>query len=440
MKKLIAISVMLALVAGAVFAETSISGGVETHFQIGQTGDKKPDGSGGWKDADPTMKGNIANAKISLSGSNDDGTLGGKFRFNADQSDPRGWMGSAGKYSQVFWDQVYVWWKPIDQVKIFLGIDQDGLFDTADFLGWGFHKGDNDYLFNHHWGLWRQIFPGNWDGYGLAFSFYLVDGLDINLVLPTGGVNYHQGGQDVVTQEDPISDTSTGGVSNNDGMLPGRLELTANYSLDFGKISFVYKGKTITKEAGDALGGFSLDNGTTNHGAFSIDAKNNGTIGASVLVTAIDSIQIKAGGSIILNDTSDNIINAGLGVAWAGDAFGVNARFGFVSQGKKGADRQFITVNVMPIINVGENGQVLVDIGITNDSFKHPSYKANPVTGDDGSALGWSVTPAYRLNVPGGAFKIGLQVWNNVTMGGNATVSGQEYVKWNIPMSLSFNF
>jgi len=447
MKKLIAISVMLALIAGAVFAETSISGGVETRFHI--SGNGKHEESGDWKDDDPSMGGKIAEAKIALSGSNDDGTLGGKLRFNTDQSTKKFWTGV--KVDEVSWDQVYVWWKPIDQVKIFLGIDQDGLFDTADFVGWGFHKGDNDYLFNHHWDLWRQIFPGNWDGFGLAFSFYLVEGLDINLVLATGSVGYPQGHQSSVMQENPISDTKKDSDDKtHSGMLPGRIELVANYSLDFGKISFVYKGASITAEKGDALGhqfklpGAGVGGTDLEYGEFYIEDNNSGTVGASVLVTAIDGVQIKAGGSIILNDKLDNIINAGLGATWAGEGFGVNARFGFITQGKKGGAfnkdgeavaHNFITLNVMPIINVGDSGQLLIDIGITNDNSYYLNYE-----GKDGSGLGWSVTPAYRLSLPGGAFKVGLQVYNNVKLSGSAALSTDEYVKWNIPLSLSFSF
>jgi hypothetical protein len=414
MKKLIAISVMLALIVGAAFAETKVSGYVETRFQIGGTGNKTADGSGGWETPDPRMGGQVANAYLQLSGQNDDGTLGGIFRLrNEDIVRAAPWFHKA-----------FVWWKPIDQVKISLGIEQDGLFDTADFLGWGFHKGDNDYLFNHHWDLWRQIFPGNWDGFGLAFSFYLVDGLDINLALETGGVNWPQASNAQVGKDEPITDSKAAKDGNySDGVLPGRLLLTANYSLDFGKISFVYKGAGITNEKGSVVG-------------FDIEGDNGGTVGASVLITAIDGIQIKAGGSIILNNNLDKLINAGLGATWQGEGFGVNARFGYITQGEKnstGEAHNFITVNVMPFFNVG-SGQVLVDVGITNDSKKATNYKG------DETHLGWSVTPIYRLPIDGGAFKVGLQLFSNVKMGGNVEITGQEYVKWSIPMSLSFGF
>jgi len=398
MKKIIAISMMFALVAGAVFADTTISGATETRFslakQLGADGD------------DPKMGGSIGAAQIKLAGSNAEGTLGGAFRLKQTGF-------GKGTNGEALYDQVFVWWKPTPQVKVFLGIDQDGLFDTADFVGWGFHSGDNDYIFNHGWDFWRQIFPGNWDGFGLALSFYPIPGLDLNLVLPTGKVGWRQAPETGVFMSRPITDTDS---DSHDGMLPGRLRFSGNYSLDFGKVSFVYLGGGVVSDKGSAWLG--------NYGAGAIAKDNNGLVGASVLVTAIDGIQLKVGGSIILTDP-DSIINVGLGVAYTGDGFGVKARVGVVMQGD---GDPFITLNIMPVLAAGEKGQALFDIGITSQ----------------GDELGWSVIPAYRLSIPNGAFKIGLQVFNNVGnkdgLGGNVGISGLDYVRWNIPMLLSFNF
>jgi len=402
MKKIIAISVMFALIAGAVFADTSIGGSVETRFSLA--------GQQGAKDDDPIMGGTIGSAQIVLSGSNAEGTLGGQWRFR----NTNGFADGGMTLGEPFYDQVFVWWKPIEQVKIFLGIDQDGLFDTGDFMCWAFHAGDNDYIFNHAWDFWRQIFPGNWDGFGLAFSFYPMPGLDINLALPTGNVHWRQGQKSSVETPRPITDPE-GDANKNAGMLPGRLRFVANYSLDFGKISLVYLGGGIAAEKEPAWIGY---------GAGVIDAANNGLFGLSALITAIEGIQIKVGGSIVLNDTSDNLINAGLGVVYNGDGFGVKFRVGMFMQGDRDT---FITGEVMPFFAVGDKGQVLVSIGVTNDGAADP-------------ALGWSVIPAYRLGIEGGAFKIGLQIYNNIAFGGKVGVSGDDYVKWNVPMLLSFSF
>jgi len=417
MKKIIAISVMFALIAGAVFADTSIGGAVETRFSLARQ-------TGGDGD-DPTMGGSIGAAQFVFSGSNAEGTLGGMFRYKQTNE-------GKGNGGEALYDRVFVWWKPVEQVKIFLGIDQDGLFDTGDFMCWGYHAGDNDYLFNHHWDFWRQAFPGNWDGFGLAFSFYPIPGLDINLALPTGSVGWRQAPEASVFLGRPISNPDSDTPT---GMLPGRLRFVANYSLDFGKISLVYIGGGAAKEKNTVYNGKNDGNDPNAIGANIgiIDAKNNGIFGLSALITAIEGIQIKVGGAILLNDESDNIINAGLGVVYNGEGFGVKFRAGLQMQKdmngpivttKVGDGDMLITGSIMPFFAVGDNGQVLVDIGVTSW----------------GGEMGWFVTPAYRLGIEGGAFKIGLQVWNNIQMGGNILISGSDFVRWNIPMLLAFNF
>jgi len=387
MKKIIAISMMFALVAGAVFADTSVSGALEVRFHLAK--------QVGAEDADPVMGGSMAAAQIRLTGSNTDGTLGGLFNFRNTDTQPR-------------FHRTFVWWKPTQQVKVFLGIDMDGLFDTADIAGWSFHSGDNDYLFNHHWDFWRQIFPGNWDGFGLAVSFYPVAGFDLNLALPTGGVNWNPGDK---TSQTPFITDQEGDANKSRGMIPGRLRLVGNYSLDFGKISFVYLGGGNVIEKGVQFANIEDKNKIKN---------SNGLFGASVLVTAIDGIAIKAGGSAILTDP-DMIINGGVAVAYNGDGFGVKARAGFTMQGD--AD-MFLTANVMPFFAAGDKGQALVDFGLSMQ----------------GDKMGWWLTPAYRLSMEGGAFKIGLQIFNNVQFGGNVSINGAEYVKWAVPMLLAFNF
>jgi hypothetical protein len=385
MKKIIAISVMLALIAGAVFADTAVGGGVETRFSLAkQTGN---DGD------DPVMGGSIGAAQIRLSGSNADGTLGGMFNLrNTDIVRSAQWF-----------HRVFAWWKPVPQVRVWLGIDQDGLFDTANFVGWAFHAGDNDYIFNHHWDFWREIFPGNWDGFGLALSFYPMPGFDLNVVLPTGGVNWPQATSEQVGKAQLISGDG--------GMLPGRILLNGGYSLDFGRIAFTYQGKDYVTEKG--LSGY---------GSLGAYDDLNGRFGLSLLFTALEGIDILVGGSVVL--ATDMLISGGVGVVYNGDGFGVKVRAGLQMQGD--AD-MFITANIMPFLAVGEKGQFLFDIQITNDGNKDPG-------------MGWAITPAYRLGIDGGAFKIGLQVYSNINSGGNSRISGADYVKWNIPMLLAFNF
>ncbi len=165
-------------------------------------------------------------------------------------------------------------------------------------------------------------------------------------------------------------------------------------------------------------------------------------LGVSALVTALDGMQIKVGGSVILNSKQPLVISTGVAYAWTGDGFGVKVRGGLVRQAGYSVlgyvvylPIQTITFEVMPFISVGEKGQVLVSIGLTQDNVWR-TYDTTLKT----SSMGWYATPAYRLNIDGGAFKIGFQLFNNINSGGNIGINGKDYVKWNIPMLLAFNF
>jgi hypothetical protein len=390
MKKIIAISVMFALIAGAVFADTAISGNVETRITIvDKTVQQKVK-----EDDDPIAYGGVGAANFSFRGSNTDGTLGGQITvkmMDVIRSDNGG--GGINK--------ALVWWKPVEQLRVFLGIDNDGIFDTDGIAGWSYHAGDNDYLFKHHWDFWRHVFPSHFDYFGLALSVYPVPGAELNLVLPTGAINWRQDPKDKIEKHVPL--TGDG------GLLIDRISFMGAYSLDAGKISFVYRGKQNVIEKDFSINGFKPS------------ADNNGLVGLNFLLTAIDGMQILVGGSVVLDDP-DMMIFGGLGFVYNGDGFGVKARAAVLTQGDKD---MFITGSVMPFFAVGEKGQVLVDIGVSK-------------LADD---LGWFFTPAYRLGLDGGAFKIGLQVYSKIDGGGNISIdSSNDWVQFRVPMLLSFNF
>jgi len=358
-----------------------------------------------------------------LSGTNSDGTLGGALRFRS------------GEYNQS-----YVWWKPIEQVRIFLGKDGDGQFETADVVSWGFYAGPDNTFF-HNWGFWRTIFPGNWDSYGLALSFYPTEGLDINVVFPAGDL--------------PISDPDS--AHKNAGMLPGHISLIANYNIgDVGKISLVYQGGGAAGFDFPTVGQDDPASKKVDEGKAALTSET-GLIGASFLLTSIEGLQVKVGGSILPNaqikvwdgittdatvtDTNpgyitmpdkNSVIFGGLGVAWTGDGFGVKFRLGTVMYQATGV-KPIIVTDIYPWIKVGDNGTASINIGVTQDGNEYVDLNGKKI-----AKLGWSVTPAYRLNLDGGSFKIGLRVYNN--LGENQFISGADYVKWAIPMCLSFGF
>jgi len=176
MKKLIAISVMLVLIVGAVFAETSVGGEVATRMSLVNV-----DGDGNLTTSADGLDGH----HIQISGQNDEGTIGGLLRVGKDDD---------------IKNYAYVWWQPIPQLKIFLGQNGDGMFGSDGLVSWSWYKQGTAYLSQHDWGLWRTYFPGNWDDFGLAFSIYPIDGLSINLAFPMGGMQTAWG-QSLATQD-----------------------------------------------------------------------------------------------------------------------------------------------------------------------------------------------------------------------------------------------
>ncbi|MDR2718216.1 MAG: hypothetical protein LBB89_09155, partial [Treponema sp.] len=110
MKKLIAISVVFALVAGAAFAADV---GVEAIGKVDlANGSTLKDAAG---DSPKPGTDYSSRLRVQASGENDDGTFGGWFRYQS---------GIDGDGDQSAF--AYAWWKPIEQVKLTIGTNNDG--------------------------------------------------------------------------------------------------------------------------------------------------------------------------------------------------------------------------------------------------------------------------------------------------------------------------
>jgi hypothetical protein len=396
MKKLIAISVMIALIAGAVFAETSLAGAVESRLNVykGVFGDHGEAYDGGFPK--PKTGGEFGTAWIALSGNNDDGTLGGMFRLR----------GQDITNADFRWHRVFVWWKPIPQMRLFLGQDADGMFETGQLTSWAFHQGSESYLTVHNWDYWRKIFPGNWDTFGAALSFYLVPGLDLNLVIPTGQpTGWPRHHNQAVVRESEL-----------ETIYPGSLQLTAGYNItDVGKVAFAWIG------SGENYFSDDFEVGTLGKIALSFYS------GALV-----DGLQFQVGGSTDLLKGADDLapINVGAAVHFGMGDFGVKFRAG-CDLDMTDAGALFLTANVMPTY-VTPVGKVCLDIG---GSFS----KANK---DADMEYGFWVNPYLKTGLSGGYFQVGIMFLNNIAggQGGDITVNVDDKPRVYLPIILGFNF
>jgi len=410
MKKLIAVLAVSAIVTTAVHAQASVAGTFEVRMNVMQDNLSS--------DADNLrMGGSIGTAWLQLSGANADGTLGSTWRFR--QNDMV--RGEAGGVAGPVWHRAFAWWRPVDSFRLFLGIDSDGMFDTAHFAGWGFHQGDNDYMFSHQWDYWRRIFPGNWDSFGAALSFMgLLDGqLNINLILPTGSRTWPREGPARITETRDFAELAAGFRLHSTFAIPGT-----------GLLQFTYNAP------GALMNGVHLETARTTWE----DANSFGQLGLSFLLNGLAFGNVLFGGAIIIPD-SDNDLDLHLGAALdipsatLGDVMGLRFRVGCNIRAGDGGPDPVIVTNIMPIVALGP-GSLMFDIGLT---------MRLPDTFDSERDLGWSVKPVYRLPLASGMFSVGLHLWSGLgstgVIGGNqANLRTDSDIHINIPMLLRFSF
>ena len=188
MKKLIAISVVFALVAGAAFA-ADIGVDVKGHVRLiggntGKTGADYGDGAGLYdKMGNPTTvaskpyaAGAMPQFRISASGENDDGTFGAFFRWDA--KDWSGWDSDIGKA------EGHAWWKPVDALKILIGGGPDGRFEQANVTRWNFYQVAGDVGVAGEGWKFDPSFYGGWGDVGIDLIITPVEALEINLAIP----------------------------------------------------------------------------------------------------------------------------------------------------------------------------------------------------------------------------------------------------------------
>ena len=171
MKKLIAISVMCALVAGAAFADTTVGGAIFVGGEL-------------------------------LNGTSEEGSFPGTKAINKDDyntlikltfgdNSAGGWLSihnNNGNYYHWFG-----WWRPIPQVRVQIGRNSDGDFGTAQITGWGFTGESKNGLgalgeySGPIFGLAHArtgFYGGTGDTPNYQVSIFAIEGLTINLWIP----------------------------------------------------------------------------------------------------------------------------------------------------------------------------------------------------------------------------------------------------------------
>jgi hypothetical protein len=462
MKKLIAISVVFALAAGAVFA-VDLGGGVigTVNFLEGSTAKDGND------EAYPLSAGGSMNRfRLEGSGENDDGTFGG-------------WIRAEGADASFFGN---AWWKPIDQFKLMIGSNGgDGFYGKEGVTGWGFYQTASDtgvVNAGNAWGggygpvVFRSAFYGGFGTNALHLTISPVEIVDINIAVPFwDGIAYNK-------------DSNPGGKASS---IFKRTVAQLDFKLDFGNIALTYVGAGNTLKITELEWDedfdpsdptsypdpaddpdFDIADPNTWPGikkpGYDADAP---TIFAYFGLTAVENLGIDFGIGFPLpvknEDTPDvtvtrsNPLAVGLGVKFATDAFGIKARVvaSFagstkvdVNNGPDPLNDPFkLTFDILPFYNVSDTLRIFFSagIGMTGASEENKDWvgmtqgfmgaKADAVTA-------WHINPYVEVGAEWGPkFLAGLQIWSD----GAKTVDskGKEapaIVKWAVPLALHVGF
>jgi hypothetical protein len=182
MKKIIAISVMFVLIAGAAFADTSFGGNMRITANLASKAPNEDDPKAG--DV------HVYDSNMSANWSGDN--AGGMMRFHAFGSK------DGNPVSKIDWTPQFfgfVWWKPIDQFRLQIGQNADGDWGHSQISGWGYNaEAQNGAAVDQHRGIggnavvartaawWGGV--GNGDDKHLALSFYPAQGFEIDVGIP----------------------------------------------------------------------------------------------------------------------------------------------------------------------------------------------------------------------------------------------------------------
>ena len=395
MKKLIAISVVFALVAGVAFA-VDVGGTVIGTAQVlqGNTGKDAVTG-----DSNPvTSGGGLGRVRLEGSGEAGDGNFGGWIRF-----DPTGGNHIASLVAGI------AWWKPIDQFKLSFGGNPDGIWAKEGVAAWMFNQMASDAGVTNPHSAWE------WDG-GPTFngsSYYPLFGLKYRNAF-FGGF----GDQRVYMTISPaeIADINIGipfiaesGKETADVFKKTVAQL--DLKLDFGNIALTYDGNL----------GYDKDKGYNDPA--SIYAYFGGSFG---------DISIDFGlGYTMAKDDGETAqpIGVGLGVKYSGEGFGVKFRTVAALAGDDEMTR--IRADVLPFFNLSDTLRVFVDIGI--GMAMGDGVKAQ--TGED-SIMGWHFNPYIEVgNEWGPAFYAGIKAWSDGVDTGDGAIT-----RWEVPIGIIVSF
>ena len=423
-KKLIAISVVFALVAGTAFAVDlggDVIGKVNVAEKSGKVVSTDPDSKA------ELFKGGLGRIRLEGSGEADVGigTIGGWLRFDVGSAlTGYTFPGTTPPTTQAEFEALIqkgtfaaasglAWWQPIEQLRLQIGVNPDGHYDASHLGRYGFYAQANEIgLVNSdgNWGgtSWDSAVFGGYSALHFALIITPMEALTINVAIPLNA--------------DPgIAANATGDADTQMAATFKAALFQVNYAADFGAIHLTYQGAGSTE---------------TDYGLVSVatDAHNQlgpaTTLGkffaSAYLGSLVDGLGLEFGLKFeIGKDGNKPPLGIGLAAKYdVSEQFGVKLRSIFEIAMESGATTKArVRVDVLPYFAVNENVTAYFDAGI------YMAGKENTM---------WHIAPYVRVGSEWGpSFYAGINANNVGQYGSNKLVSG---VNFAIPVGFIAKF
>ena len=415
MKKLIAIAVVFALIAGTAFAETTVGGSIFVGGTFLNGNNQERNSQDRQVHPQSTALGlDDGNSTIKIGFGEAEG--GGNFRIKADNS----------------WDMWYAWWVVSPMLRIQIGANPDGDFGTAQITGWGFtgeqknNSGNQGALsdYGNAGSSFSSSRIGFYDGTSstpnLQFSIFPAEGLRVNIWFPWG------------------SNTSAA-----DRFI--KFHAQVSYKIpDIGTAFLSYKSDTGYLEAdANSPWGISQANSQAIHASFYLTAIDN--LGVDLGLKYEFPITVETAG---IKNVSNKPFQIGLGARYVSGDFTIKLRSGIEfpasnvvdgteTDASKNSAVTRVGVQLLPSYKIG-NITVFFFTGLGIRSIADYEKTGAPAiyaTNKSNSIVDWFVNPYVFIPAGGVRFKVGFQLYSN---GENNMVTkpGEEAVptvNWAIP-------
>jgi hypothetical protein len=319
--------------------------------------------------------GGIGRVRIEGSGEADIGigTVGGWMRLD---------------FSGAASGQGKAWWQPIEQLRIQLGVNSDGEFDTSHIGRYGFYAQANELGLVNSDGNWGKVSYdtgvfGGYSGFNFALIITPMEGLNINVALPWN--------------------VAPGGTDKQPAATFKKAFFQANYNADFGAVHITYQGVNDGRVVGNFWGSVYLG-------------------------SLVDGLGLELGVGFVAHESAaayKDPLSIALGAKYdVNEQFGVKLRTIFAIESGSGSDKIHMRVDLLPYYAINENVTAYFDAGVYLPS------KSNMI---------WHINPYVRIGSEWGAgFYVGLAVNNGAKVGLGTTVA--DYYEADVKSSSGINF